>query len=87
MSTAVSTRLPDKRTPSWRQSIRNGRLEIQALLKDSPRLTSQPARMLANAYPAARADAVDETGLSEKVFPARCPFRVEQVLDAGYWEE
>ena len=77
----------DKRTPSWRKSIRNGRLEIQALLKDSPSLTSQPAQMLANAYPAARADAVDETGLSEEAFPAQCPFTVEQVLDAEYWGE
>jgi len=43
--------------------------------------------MLANAYPAARADAVDETGLSEEAFPAQCPFTVEQVLDAEYWGE
>ena len=43
----------DKRTPSWRKSIRNERLEIQALLQDSPSLASEPARMLADAYPAA----------------------------------
>lgn len=77
----------DKRTPSWRKSIRNGRLEIQALLKDSPSLTRPSARMLANAYPAARADAVDETGLSEEAFPAQCPFTVEQISDAEHWEE
>ncbi len=77
----------DKRTPSRRKSIRNGRLEIQSLLKDSPSLTSQPAQMLVNAYPAARADAVDETGLGEEAFPAQCPFTVEQVLDAEYWGE
>lgn len=77
----------DKRTPSWRKSIRNGRLEIQTLLKDSPSLTSQPARMLASTYPAAWADAVDETGLSEEAFPTQCPFTVEQVLNAEYWGE
>ena len=77
----------DKRTPSWRKSIRNGRLEIQALLKDSPSLASEPARMLADAYSAARADTVDETGLSEEAFPVQCPFTVGQVLDAGYWGE
>ncbi len=32
-------------------------------------------------------DAVDETGLSEEAFPTQCPFTVEQVLDAEYWEE
>ncbi len=77
----------DKRMPSWRKSIRNGRLEIQALLNDSPSLTRQTAQMLAHTYPAARADAVDETGLSEEAFPTQCPFTVEQVLGAEYWGE
>ena len=30
---------PDKRSPSWRQSIRNGRIEIHEILRDSPSLT------------------------------------------------
>jgi len=32
---------PDKRSVSWRQSIRNGRIEIQKLLRDSQALASQ----------------------------------------------
>jgi hypothetical protein len=76
---------PDKRGASWRKSIRNGRIEIQELLKDSPSLTRQTAQMLTNKYPAARADAVDETELGEETFPGQCPFTVEQILDAEYW--
>ena len=78
---------PDKRGASWRQSIRNGRIEIQELLKDSPRLARQMAQMAAKMYPVARADVVDETELGAATFPEQCPFTVEQVLDAKYWGE
>jgi hypothetical protein len=78
---------PEKRGASWRQSIRNGRIDIQKLLRDSPSLASQISQMLDDEYLAARADAFDETGLSENIFPTQCPFTSEQVLDAGFWAE
>ena len=77
----------EKRSVSWRQSIRNGRLEIHKLLRDSPSLTGQIPQMLDDEYPAARADAIDETGLSDETFPVHCPFTAEQVLDAEFWPE
>jgi hypothetical protein len=77
----------DKRSSSWRQSIRNGRIEIHKLLRDSPSLKSLVSTMLNEAYPAARADAIDETELSEGTFPSQCPFTVEQVLDAAFWPD
>ena len=77
----------EKRGASWRQSIRNGRIEIQKLLRDSPSLSGDIPRMLEDEYAAARADAVDETGLSEETFPLDCPFPVEQVLDVGFWPD
>jgi len=76
---------PEKRGASWRQSIRNGRIEIHKLLRDSPSLTSSVPQMLADEYPAARADAIDETGLSEESFPPHCPFTAEQVRDTRFW--
>lgn len=78
---------PEKRGTSWRQSIRNRRIEIQKLLRDSPSLASQVPQMLVAEYPAALADAIDETGLSEETFPVHCPFTVEQILDVGFWPE
>lgn len=78
---------PEQGGTSWRQSIRNGRIEIQKLLRDSPSLTAQVPRMLQDEYPAARADAIDKTGLGEETFPARCPFTAGQVLDAECWPE
>jgi hypothetical protein len=43
--------------------------------------------MLEEGYPAARADAIDETELSESLFPAQCPFTAEQVQDSEFWPE
>lgn len=77
----------EKRGASWRQSIRNGRIEIQKLLRDSPSLGGQVSQILDDEYPAARADAIDETGLSEDTFPTQCPFTAEQVRDAQFWVE
>jgi uncharacterized protein DUF29 len=78
---------PEKRGASWRQSIRNGRIEIQKLLRDSPSLAAQIPQMLNDESPAVRADAIDETGMSEDLFSKRRPFTVEQVLDAEFWPE
>lgn len=78
---------PEKRGASWRQSIRNGRIEIQKLLRDSPSLVSQIPQILDDEYLAARADAIDETGLTEDTFPMQCPFTMEQLLAAEFWVE
>jgi len=77
----------EKRGASWRQSIRNGRIEIQKLLRDSPSLAGDVPQMLEEEYSAARADAIDETGLSEETFPTHCPFTAEQVLDSRFWPD
>jgi hypothetical protein len=76
---------PDKRGASWRQSIRNGRIEIQKLLRDSPSLARQLSQMLDDEYPAARADTIDETGLPEETLPGECPFTADQMMDAQFW--
>jgi hypothetical protein len=78
---------PEKRGASWRQSIRNGRIEIHKLLRDSLSLAGHIPQITEDDYPAARADAVDETGVNEETFPLHCPFTVEQVLGTEFWPE
>lgn len=78
---------PALRGASWRQSVRNGRIAIRNILRDSPSLARQLPEMLTDEYPAARADAADETGLGEPAFPKVCPFTLEQVLDADFRPE
>jgi len=38
-------------------------------------------------YPAAQADAADETGLSLATFPATCPFSLQQLLTDSFWPD
>jgi hypothetical protein len=78
---------PGLRGVSWRQSIRNGRIAIDKILYDSSSLKGSLPAMLISEYPPARADAIDETGLIETIFPQGCPFSLEQVLDHTFWPD
>ena len=78
---------PTLRGASWRQSIRNGRIAIDKILRDSPSLKSRVQDMVSEEYPNARDDAVDETGLHRNSFPEDCPFSWEQVLDREFWPD
>jgi Domain of unknown function DUF29 len=70
---------------SWRSTIRTQQLELRLLLRDSPSLWPQVAAFVADVYPAARADACDETGLLETTFSQECPWTTEQMLDDAFW--
>jgi hypothetical protein len=70
----------DRISPSWRITVRHQRDEIEALLADSPSLRPAAAEMLARAYEKARQDTIDETGLPSAIFPAACPYTLDQAL-------
>ncbi|MBW4550198.1 MAG: DUF29 domain-containing protein [Aphanocapsa sp. GSE-SYN-MK-11-07L] len=78
---------PDKRSNSWRSSIRNNRAEITQIIEDSPSLKVFPSAILDKAYRFARADAADETGLDLADFPIECLFTADQALDTEFWPE
>src|SRR5919106_4288377 len=61
---------PERRSEghSWRSTIRTQRLQLRLLLRDSPSLRPQVPPFVADGYPAARAEACDETGLPETTF-------------------
>jgi hypothetical protein len=69
---------PEQRSRSWRATVRTQRQEIEDLLADNPSLRARLPEFVAAAYPRARADALDETGLLD--LPEEPPFTVEQVL-------
>jgi hypothetical protein len=71
---------PDQRSRSWSATMREQRRQIEKLLRESPSLRSFAANVLAQTYSEAREDAADETGLPESVFPAECPFTLDEVL-------
>lgn len=75
---------PSGRGGSWRGTIRDQRVQIAKVIKESPSLRSHPAKALAEEYANAVPEAVDETGLAEDAFPATCPFTIEQILDPDF---
>ncbi|WP_286019630.1 DUF29 domain-containing protein [Candidatus Venteria ishoeyi] len=76
---------PNFRGNSWRQSIRNGRIAIAKILRDSPSLKKEVASFIQDEYEAAVADAVDEIGLERKTFPASNPFSEQQICDKAFF--
>jgi uncharacterized protein DUF29 len=78
---------PEHRSPSWRTSIRNARVEIADRLEDSPSLRPRLPALLASAYPQACRLAADETGIPPVTFPETCPWPLEQVLEEDFWPE
>jgi hypothetical protein len=55
---------PERRAEGhrWRSTIWTQRLQLRLLLRDSPSLQPQVPPFVGDVYPAARAEACDETG-------------------------
>ena len=78
---------PGFRSASWNSSIREQRIRLRDHLKDNPSLKAHVEEAQSRAYELAVIGAARETGLSEADFPARSPYRFEQVLDDGFWPD
>lgn len=72
---------PNRRSPSWRNTLAVQRDEIALLLADSPSLHRELPDLVVKAYPKACANAADETRLPPTTFPARCEWSIEQILE------
>lgn len=68
----------EHRSRSWRSTIHTQRDEIERLLDDNPSLRRTLPAVIAAAYPAARIEALEETGLL--ALPETAPFDVDQAL-------
>lgn len=75
---------PEGRTNSWMASIIGQRDAINALIEDSPSLHSHPAKVIDKSYRVGRLEASGETSLPLSIFPERCPYTVEQILDPDF---
>ncbi len=73
-----------KRSRSWSSTIVTQRIEIEADLKQSPSLKRKVRSGLPDNYEKAVRRATAETGLASDLFPAECPFTVEQILDPEF---
>jgi len=75
---------PGKRSPSWRKTLKEQRFRLALVLNDSPSLKVGLPEFVAVVYPYAVENAADETGLARQLFPAICPYGIEQLLDPAF---
>lgn len=76
---------PEKRSRSWRNTIRIQRLDIADLMADSPSLQPYLPEAISRAYAKAAIAAADETGLTESTFPAEANYTAPQILDNSFF--
>jgi transposase len=75
---------PEKRTNSWKFSLREHRRRLEEDFEDSPSLQNYYREIFPKCYGNARKLAADETGLVLEIFPVESPFTPEEVLDAEF---
>jgi hypothetical protein len=75
----------DKRSRSWRLTIREQRLRVSQVMDENPALKSSREESVTAAYEIARLVATRETELAERTFPPTSPWTFEQVTDADFW--
>ena len=77
---------PEKRSKSWRSTIREQRKEVLELLKENPSLKSYLPEAITSAHESGLALVVRETPLDYEDLPVECPFSLEQIFDLTFPE-
>ncbi len=78
---------PAGRGSSWETTIRVQRIDLAHHLSDNPSLKAQVPDVMGLAFGNARLLAADETKMSPKAFPAKCPYSLKQIMDKEFWPE
>jgi hypothetical protein len=78
---------PELRTPSWRSTIHEQRMQIQLIIQDSPSLRRLPSDELVTTYEHAVERAIAERGLGPNRLPSSSPYSVEQILASAFFPE
>jgi len=75
---------PDKRSKSWRVTIREQRREILQILEENPSLKPYLAEAIAHAHESGKDLVVKETPLDYEDLPQSCPYTPEQLFDPNF---
>ena len=78
---------PDKRTSSWKATIRTHRIQANFYLEDNPSLKSKIDDVLMKAYKRAVIEAANDTSIEDSVFPDECPYSFEEIMSAEFYPE
>jgi len=77
----------DLQCRSWKNSIRNQRKALLAIIKDNPSLKPTIPEYVKDVYEGALDGAVEETGIYKENFPAECPYTFEQIMNDEFYPE
>jgi hypothetical protein len=78
---------PARQCRSWRLSIDEQRIQFIRVLNENPGLKPHFQQILIDAYELAVVKAAKETRLSQKKFPAECPFEWEDLVKTGFYPD
>ncbi len=78
---------PERRSNSWKYTIKEQRFEVEELLNDSPSLNHELDEQFAYAYKKALLIAIQEIGLNTDTFPEKCPFSPQQAVATDFFPE
>lgn len=72
---------------SWERTIKEQRKKLMRHFKDNPSLANLETlnERFEEAYETSILRAAEETGLEEDVFPAKCEWAIEQILDEEFF--
>ena len=76
-----------KRSRSWKSTIITQRAELSRLFEQAPSLRRTAPPSVGKVYATAARLAGVETGLPEDLFPRRCPFSTDEILDDQFFPE
>ncbi|MFI3218683.1 MAG: DUF29 domain-containing protein [Methylococcales bacterium] len=77
----------EQRSTSWKSTIKEQRRKLNRLLKDVPSLKNNSQDAVSEIYADAVEWASEETGLSEDIFSAQCPYTQDQLLDENFYPD
>jgi hypothetical protein len=75
---------PEKRSKSWRATIREQRRAAQKLISQNPSLKPYLTEAIVDAYESGKDLVVSETTLDYMDLPQKCPYPSEQLLDPNF---
>ncbi|NCJ05246.1 DUF29 family protein [Synechococcales cyanobacterium C] len=75
---------PEKRSKSWRVTIREQRREILQLLKENPSLKPYLEEAITQAHESGLDLVVKETPLDYRDLPEHCPYTLDELFDPGF---
>lgn len=71
---------PERRSRSWLLTIDEQRHQIVEQVRDNPGLKPRRQEIMKSAYSVARRIAARETGLPQALFPTKCPYEWEDMI-------